>query len=75
MVEDLITFLRNCFQILESIESVNKLNRNVETQIYLTKKRNKGLVDWEKEATVHTTMTVNLKCYLCEGAHPIYRYT
>jgi len=74
-VEDLITFLKCRFQVLESIESAQKLNRfgNERSQIPPIQYKNKeNIKNKNKSIFAHAT-TLPFKCYLCEDPHAIYK--
>lgn len=73
-IDELIQFLRDRFQILESIESAQNINKaDKQVRAMTLEKREKGADTWKKRTAVMHAATVKFKCYVCEEPHAIYR--
>jgi len=74
-VEELITFLKGRFQILESIENAQSLHKfgNGLSQVPIRDNKLKGNIKPKNKSLFAHTTVVKFKCYVCEEPHAIYK--
>ncbi|CAI6367665.1 unnamed protein product [Macrosiphum euphorbiae] len=70
-VEELIAFLKSRFQVLESIENAQSLNKTTNGPSQMPIRDNK-IKNKNKTLFTHSA-TVKFKCYICEEPHAIYK--